>query len=79
MTMLQKLLQQRPHPWYISHTRSHSGIPGALALGDSSNLMDLVIMIADLELLEQALALHQQLHLSPQSLCKLVSELSMSS
>ena len=65
MQSIQEALEIRAHPWFISHIRSHSKLPGILAEGNERT--DALIMV-DVELLKQARMLHQQFHLSPQNL-----------
>lgn len=61
MLSIQKALQNRAYPWFISHISSHSKFPGILVKGNERN--DAFRMTEDMELLEQASTLHQRFHL----------------
>ena len=74
MWSIQKALENRAYQWFNSHIRSQSKLPGILAEGNERT--DALIMV-DVELLKQARMLHQQFHLSPRNLHKLLSELPM--
>ena len=72
MLLIQDILNERTEPWYLSHIWSHSKLPGVLAKRDI--ITGATIMIATVDLLEQAGMLHQQFYLLPQSLHKLLPE-----
>lgn len=73
MLLIQDILLQRTEPWYISHIRAHTWLPGILTKGNE--IADTLIMSVSMDILEQARMLHQQFHLTPQSLHKLLTEL----
>ena len=66
MQSIQDALESRAHPWFISHIRSHSKLPGTLA--ECKERTNALTMAVGMEFLEQARMLHQKLH-------KLLSEL----
>lgn len=47
MQSIQEALEIRAHPWFISHIRSHSKLPGILAEGNERT--DALIMTVDME------------------------------
>lgn len=47
MQSIQEALESRAHPWFISHIRSHSKLPGILAEGNERT--DALIMTVDME------------------------------
>lgn len=76
MGSIQEALGNWAHPWFISHIRSHSKLPGILEEGNGR--AGALIMTVDMQLPEQARMLHQQYHLFPQNFHKLLPELPIS-
>ena len=63
---LQSLLDKREHPLFITHIRSHSGLPGPLV--DGNNKADALVSV--LTAFQQAAASHQFFHQNSQVLRK---------
>jgi hypothetical protein len=62
MQSIQRALKCTMHPLIIPHIRSHSKLPSILA--EENERTDVLLMAVDMELLEQARVLHQQIQLS---------------
>lgn len=67
------MLNQRSHPWYLSHIRLYIKLPEILPKGNEKT--DVIITTVCIDLLEQVRMLPQQFHLSPQKLHKLLPKL----
>lgn len=76
MVLVQDVLNQKTETWYLSHIRAHSKLPRILTQGNE--ITETIILTASMDLLEQAKTLHQQFHLSPQNLHRLLPKLSIS-
>ena len=63
---LQSLLDQRKHPLFVTHIRSHSGLPGPMAEGNS--LADALVSLVDT--FQSAAMPHQYFHQNSQALRK---------
>ena len=63
---LQSLLDKRKHSLFVTHIRSHSGLPGHMAEGNSR--ADALVILADT--FQSAVMSHQFLHQNSEALCK---------
>lgn len=73
MLLLQDVLNQISHPWYLSHIQLYIKLPEILPKRNEKT--DAIIMTVCIDLLEQVRMLPQQFHLSPQKLHKLLPKL----
>lgn len=73
MLLLQDVLNQISHPWYLSHIPLYIKLPEILPKGDEKT--DAIITTVCIDLLEQVRMLPQQFHLSPQKLHKFLPKL----
>lgn len=67
------MLNQRSHPWYLSHIWLYIKLPEILPKGNEKT--DVIITTVCIDLLEQVRMLPQQFHLSSQKLHKLLPNL----
>lgn len=74
---LKSLTENWSHPWFITHVRSHSGLPGMIANGNDEIDKLISVSSVSLSLLEQARSLHTKFHMSASSLKALSPDLSM--
>lgn len=74
---LKKALEHRHHPWYISHVRSHTSLPGAIAEGNhlvDSLVSALLMQQLTVDPISQAKNLHARFHFSAASLKHLLPD-----
>jgi hypothetical protein len=70
---LRALLQQCQHPYFVSHLRSHSGLPGPLAEGNSQAnalVSPLILQVDNSSPVNQAIQSHSQFHQNSRALRK---------